>query len=46
MQLVQAWGVQQLLDDSMPLPCVAVPVFCDGAESNTKNVLQAWHHTP
>ncbi len=28
MQLVQAWGVQQLLDNSMPLPCDAVLVFC------------------
>ncbi len=45
MQLVQAWGVQQLLSDSMPLPCDAVPVFCHGSESNTKNMLQAWDHT-
>ena len=28
MQLMQAWGVQQVLDNSMPLPCDAVLVFC------------------
>ena len=45
MQLMQAWGVQQLLSDSMPLPWNAVPVFCHGAESITKNMLQACDHT-
>ncbi len=45
MQLMQAWGVQQVLGNSMPLPCDAVLVFCYAPESNTKNMLQAWEHT-